>query len=236
LSSEYSRAVQQISELGGREADLWRPVLDVIPLEGASVSTVADFLGAETVSASDDLAARIDELQFDLGEGPCWDAVSSRRPVYEPNLAAPTTIRWPSFTAALAGDGVGALFAFPLVFGTLALGAMDLYARAPGDLSEEHSRDALGLAHAVAKMVLTRAITTSADPEGVDASPFSRRSLHQATGVVISQVGASPEDARLLIHAHAFASGRPVIEVAEDILNRRLDFSSERNAIRSSDD
>lgn len=31
-------------------------------------------------------AARIDEVQFDLGEGPCWNAVATGRPVLLPYL------------------------------------------------------------------------------------------------------------------------------------------------------
>ena len=49
----------------------------VFPVTGSAVSTVGGFLGSETVAASDEYAARLDELQFDLGEGPCWDAVRS---------------------------------------------------------------------------------------------------------------------------------------------------------------
>jgi hypothetical protein len=57
----------------------WR-FLEMFPVSGAAVSTVGDLLGSETISASDALAFRMDELQFDPGEGPCWDAMNFVRP------------------------------------------------------------------------------------------------------------------------------------------------------------
>lgn len=45
--------------------------------------------------------------------------------------------------------------------------------------------------------------------------------------MVIAQLGVAPEDAALIIRAHAFSTGRPVQEISEDILAFRLDFSEE---------
>ncbi|WP_411721609.1 hypothetical protein [Mycetocola sp.] len=50
------------------------PLSDALPATGVAISTLGAFLGNETVAATDEIAARLDELQFDLGEGPCWDA------------------------------------------------------------------------------------------------------------------------------------------------------------------
>ena len=62
-------------------------------------------LVSETLSASDKQAARLDELQFDLGEGPCWDALRLVEPVLEPDLRNPVR-SWPAFTDAIR-DEVG---------------------------------------------------------------------------------------------------------------------------------
>jgi hypothetical protein len=61
------------------------------------------------------------------------------------------------------------------------------------------------------------------DPgEGISA--FSRRLIHQATGVVLASIEVSAEDARLVIQGHAFAAGKPMMTVAQDILDGRLRF------------
>jgi hypothetical protein len=50
---------------------------------------------------------------------------------------------------------------------------------------------------------------------------------------VIAQLGTSPDDAELLIQGQAFAEGRTMREVADDILSRRLRFSLEGNRIEA---
>jgi hypothetical protein len=232
-----SGAVDALAALSGRESELWRPVLEVIPVEGAAISTIADFLGMETVSASGALAARLDELQFDLGEGPCWDAMRQERPVLEPDIRASGRTDWPAFSRAIIEHDVGAIFAFPLVFGPLQLGAMDLYSHRPRELSPAEEQQSGILATVISRMVLDRAIRRADEPDILgEPDQFSRRLIHQATGMVLAQLDISAEDARLLIQGHAFALNRPMREIAEAILDRRLDFSTGQNGFASSDD
>jgi hypothetical protein len=61
---------------------------------GAAVSTMCGPVATDTVCATDDVAFRIDELQFDLGEGPCWEAFTGRRPVLVPDLSLNPQIEW----------------------------------------------------------------------------------------------------------------------------------------------
>ena len=79
-------ASDALSDSRGQISELARPFLHFLPVSGASVSTFGSFLQAETVSATDARAGRVDELQFDLGEGPCWDALAQRRPILAPDL------------------------------------------------------------------------------------------------------------------------------------------------------
>ena len=44
----------------------------------------------ETVACSDELAGRVNGLQYKLGEGPCLTALADRAPVYCADLAAPS--------------------------------------------------------------------------------------------------------------------------------------------------
>ncbi len=237
MAGNFSDAVDSLSQLSGRESELWRPVLDVIRVEGAAISTIADFLGTETVSASSPLAARLDELQFDLGEGPCWDAMRQGRPVLESDLRAHPQTYWPAFSRAISEQEVGAIFAFPLVFGPLKLGAMDLFTPGPRQLSSREERQSGILASVISRIVLDRAIRRADEPDLlVPEDQFSRRLIHQATGMVLAQLGISASDARLLIQGHAFALNRSMREIAEEILERRLDFSRSMGGFASSDE
>lgn len=205
-------------------AALCEPYLREFPVTGAAVSTVAGFFRGETIEASDATAARLDEIQLDLGEGPCWDAVRSRHPVLLPDSSAAAPGRWPLFSAAVDHERVRSLYAFPLRLGTLDVGAVDLYSERPVELPAPAVTALSALATDTALGVLGRLLDDVTDPD--DDRPYSRRVVHQATGMVLASLRITPEDALLIIRGHAFAQSRPVMEVAADIVARRIDFAS----------
>ncbi len=213
----------------GAAEEMARRFVRSFPVTGAAVSTLGDLLGVQTVAATDRLAARVDEIQFDLGEGPCWEAVRSRRPVLLPDLRRDGGGAWPVFAEAVWSEGIRALFAFPLLVGPLEIGAVDLYSRRPLTLEAGQTQKAADFADATARQVLQAALQTASaggDDYAEDNQPYSRKIIHQATGMVLAQLGISADDARLVIQAHAFASDRSMMEVARDVLDRRIDFSA----------
>jgi hypothetical protein len=114
--------------------ELCAPFLHALPLTGAAISTLADPFGIETVCASDTTAARLDELQIDLGEGPSWEAMRTGHPVLEPAVHATTTDRWPVMLMAIRDTNAGAVFAFPMRVGAPSVGAVGVYRETPGPL------------------------------------------------------------------------------------------------------
>ena len=229
MTGAFQQAIAALERSGQSPAGFCNPFLDVFPVSGASVATVGDLLGSETLSASDALAARLDELQFDLGEGPCWDALSSGRPILEPDLRQHARATWPAFSAAVADDDISSIFAFPLSVGPLRIGAIDLFSSAPLSLNRTQTRQADAMADVVSRHVLRRALTAVGhDDEEAGAevgNAYSRRLLHQASGMVLAQLDVSADDARLVIHGHAFATSRAVMDVAQDVLDGRLNFA-----------
>jgi hypothetical protein len=224
----FQAASDALATAGGRVSRLAEPFLRLLPVSGASISTFGPLLGPETVSATDTRAGHVDELQFDLGEGPCWDALSTRRPVLEPDLLAHSGTPWPAFSEAIRDEGIGALFAFPLVFGPLDIGAVDLYSVEPVSLSLKQQRQTLALSAIVSRLLLRHAVDQAAGLG--ETTPFARREVHQATGMVVAQLGTKPGDAYLIIQARAFAEGRTMQQVARDVIERRVRFSDDPSA------
>ena len=231
--STYGRSAFDAAKLAmaterGRSG-LFVPFVDLFPVNGAALSLLGERVGQSTLSASNPTAARLDELQFDLGEGPCWEALASRGPVLAPDIDHHDPAAWPTFSQALHNDEdmppVGAMFAFPLAVGALDLGAVDLYSHTPTDLSAQQVEDASSLA-SLASIRVLRLVMEASEP-GASTEIGTRREVNQATGMVLAQLGISAEDAGLLLRAHAFATGRTVLEVAVDVIDRRLDFSAE---------
>jgi hypothetical protein len=159
------------------------------------------------------------------------DAVSSGAPVIVPDLKQPADVlveRWPTFMEAAAAAGVRALFALPLRIGAISVGALDLYRDLTGDLREDEVTAALMAADAAALALLN----LDTKREGAfDVDPNSRSTyelqVHQATGMVMVQADVGVEDAFLMLRARAFASDRSLREVAMDVVDLRLRFSSE---------
>jgi hypothetical protein len=201
------------------ETELATPFLTLIPGDGASVATYGHLAGNETISASNSRAGRIDQLQFSLGEGPCWDALHDNRPVLEPDVRNHPTNRWPLFLPAAADVGVGALFAVPLRFGPFLLGAVDVYAEKALQVHPEQAEAATVLAGTISRWLLQRVITRHSD-----RSPhrFQQRAIHQAAGVVLAQLGLAPADAYLFIGAHATVRDEDIADSANLILTRQL--------------
>lgn len=229
MAGDFDAAARELSSAFTARRSYCAPFLSVIPVTGAAISTIGTLVAPETLCATDGPAARLDELQFDLGEGPCWEALATGRPVLERDVRTSTRDAWPAFTEAIRGLPVRGMFAFPLTIGRMNVGVIDLYSEEPTDLQDHHQRDVTALADIAARQVLRELVMRSGDEEedGVArGGEFSRRTVHQATGMVLAQLNVSAEDAMLILRAHAYASGRTVRDVADDVLARRLDFAT----------
>lgn len=201
-----------------------------LEVDGAAISLLTASTLRETLYATDATAELLEDLQFSLGEGPCVDAATSGGPVLIADLNDPAqTSRWPMYAAAVVDQArVSAVFTFPLQWGPINLGVLDLYRRDPGPLSSAQVRDAISASDAAALMLL--ALRTDPDPEGDevwDRSWSKRAEIHQATGMVIAQLGINPTDAFARLRAHAFTEGVSLSDVARDVVARRLHFTED---------
>jgi hypothetical protein len=213
-----------------------RACVEGLAVDGAALSLLTAQEAGRTLHATDATAELLEELQFTLNEGACIEAATSGNPVFVDDLSEATEVaRWPTFAAAVIEQtNVRAVFALPLQWGTTNLGVLDLYRRMPLGLSDEQQRDALSAVDTAALMMLTLR-TDPPGPNGLtswgaswlDPMAASRVEIHQATGMVLMQLNLSAADALARMRAHAFVEGRLLIEVARDVVARRLDFTEE---------
>ncbi len=194
-----------------------------LDVQGASISLYTTSSARQLLYATDATAALLEELQFTLGEGVSLWAATTGRSVLVPDLDDPSdTAQWPVFAAAaIEQAGVNALFALPLQWGTIRLGVLSLYRTAPGSLRDEQWRDAMSAAD-LATLVLLGLRTDPGDQQWLDRSTRGRAEIHQATGMVMAQLGISAQDAFARLRAYAFAEQRPLGEVAHEVVSRRL--------------
>lgn len=209
-----------------RSDGLCAPFVDLLPITGASIS-VFGLPGRQlALCSSDTVAARLEEIQFDLGEGPDWVVARTGRAVISSDIANDPHPGWPVFAAAVADLKVGALFAFPVKVGAVTVGVVDLYRTTPGVLDTHALSLARTLAHAVATPAVRAAVRSANDDATLEnrTDPAIRREVHQAIGMILIQLETTATEAFSLLRAHAFARGRTVEDVANDVVARRLDF------------
>ncbi len=201
---------------------------EALQVTGAGITLMSDH-HAVPVSASDHRAGALDELQFELGEGPSPDAYACGAPVSEPDLAHARRARWPTFIPPALEIGARGVFAFPLAAGDRPIGVLTLYRDTAGKLTEEQTADSIVVADLLARTMLDRQSRglpgTLADDIG--GSNVHRAEVHQASGMIAVQLGIGVSEALVRLRAHAYATERTVADVSADVVSRRLRLGPE---------
>lgn len=203
---------------------------DTLPVSGVGMALMTDGGHKGAIAATDGPARLMEDLQFTLGEGPCIEASREGRPVLQPDLARTGTARWPVFGPAVLEAGIAAIFALPLQVGWIRLGVLDIYRDTAGNLDNEELAQALAFADA-AVVILVHLQSQVAAGEGMHPqlteTSGNRPEIHQATGMISVQALVGLTEAFLLLRAHSFSAERSILDVARDVVARRLRFPPE---------
>jgi hypothetical protein len=210
-----------------------------LPLDRAALTLMTRPDQQQPLWVSDEVAGELDELQFSLGEGPCVQAFADRRPVLVADLKEQGDCPWPVFAAAALRTPVRALFVLPVQAGAITVGILDLYRDTPGMLDADQLAGALRAADAAmwSLLGLLDGMTGDGKPadgkpaDGADGRPptseLHRIEVYQATGMILQQTQVSPNVALSMLRAYAFAHNQTILEVAREVVVRRLRFDKE---------
>ncbi len=121
-------------------------------------------------------------------------------------------------------------FAFPLMWGGQALGALDVYSQRRGDLTPDQVEDSMMLADLAALAVEHFDAASTIDGVDLAAEPsdtwIHSAVVHNASGMVSAQLDIHVDEALLRMRAVAFVTGRPLADIARDVLDRQLRIQS----------
>jgi hypothetical protein len=207
-----------------------RACVDGLDVDGAAISLLTGSADRQTLAATDGTAELLEELQFTLNEGACMEAASTGRPVLVADLRESSEVgRWPIFAAAvMERSPVRAVFALPLQWGAVNLGVLDLYRLEPGSLDDEQLRDAISSADLAALLMLGLRTDPDNGSDGwLDHAVAYRAEVHQAAGMVSVQLDISAAEALARLRAHAFVHSQLLVDVARDVVVRRLAFTED---------
>ena len=190
--------------------------------DGGAITLAYTHVERVTLSTTDDTALVIEETQDVMGQGPGHDAFTTgayaRFDLLDVDGPDP---RWP----LLESDSLTALapvvvHALPMGQGEdRVIGVLTLYQR--GTDREIDLDAALLVAQVLAAALLADAPTVHDTGQG----PWHERAeVHQATGMVVAQLGLHEDDALALLRAHAYSHDQSVSRSAHDVLSHHLTF------------
>lgn len=197
----------------------------ILGTDGVSLTLEAATTERLTVAATDDVAARLEQLQDVCSQGPCWDAQLTGDP-QDFVLTGDVGDRWPQFTpAAFAAVGARRLISLAMHPQGQIIGALSAHL-SPGTALAVDLGSAQFMADAIGAALLLDPLGAAGVGEGAEpAGPWSGRvQVQQATGMVIAQLSITAADALALLRAHAFAHNSTVDRIAEQVLDRTLVF------------
>ncbi|MET0931191.1 MAG: ANTAR domain-containing protein [Aeromicrobium sp.] len=199
---------------------LCEAVRRLLEADGTALTMVSPS-GAIVVAATDDLSHQLEDLQQVVGQGPSRDAFL-RRTVQTADFELCDNERWSlMFEHSRHLEFHGKLIVVPLQPSTELVGLLS--ARGPADSFAVGPTASAFVGSAIGAALLQ-------EPEMEVSSPAfthawaSRAQIHQATGMVMAQVGVTSQDALALMRGHAFLNGTELLHVAELLVDRHISF------------
>ncbi|HEY1133815.1 MAG TPA: GAF and ANTAR domain-containing protein [Nocardioides sp.] len=219
-----------MNDLSGRMAELARDLdrergtvdtaeyvvqaaLETIPsCAGAGLTLVRRDGSFETVAATNDAVRKGDRLQYELGEGPCVQAIRDDAVIHSYDLRADD--RWPQWVAQVVPSiGARSMLAVRLWTRREDLGALNLYSSVVGGFDHDEREAALTLAaHAAV------ALAASTDVDEMHAAMDRRTRIGAAIGIVMERHGLTQPVAFEVLRRLSQEQNRKLHEVAGDIV------------------
>ena len=140
----------------------------------------------ETAAPTDDLICELDAAQYELEEGPCYEAATDTVHVVSPHLA--DDLRFPRYAPVAVAAGIQAQAGIRLFDGQQSRGALNLYAEEAGAFEDLGTVGELFSHQAAMALEYAREITQ------LQQAVRTRQTIGQAVGVVMQQFGL--DDAR----------------------------------------
>ena len=168
---------------------------------------------AESVAATDAIAAEADSLQDELQDGPCVDATFEGENFTIHDLR--TDERWPTWASRAAALGLRSSLSIRLSSNDVTIGALNLYSDTPGTFDGDQDVAMIFASHAAAAM------STSQLVSGLRNALDSRHTIGIAQGVLAVRYDISYERAFQVLHRFSNEHNLKLRDLAEQVLERR---------------
>jgi len=217
VAETMSAVTRWVDAAGGHLDGLAEATLERMPgAEGVSVSLLER--GHFTTQASThDWARDADDLQYELGHGPCVEAVLDEGVYASGDVASDP--RWPDWGArVLADHGIHSVLANRLVLhgDRPALASLNVYSRTRDAFDEEAVH--LGVLLAAHGSLLVSALMARDAADHLAEALKTNREVGVAMGVLMHRHRLTRDEAFDLLRVASQTAARPLVEIATEVV------------------
>jgi GAF domain-containing protein len=173
---------------------------------------------AGTVASSSERAQKLDELQYDYGDGPCLKAAREHVLVHVADLH--DDARWPEYRARVLDEGVRSILGVPIAIDSGNAAGLNLYSNEAGRFDDEAIESARQYARQASRALsLAVRLARHRDIEAdLEAALESRTAVALAIGIIMGQNRCSQEEAFALLRSASSSRNIKLRELAADLV------------------
>jgi GAF domain-containing protein len=191
---------------------------EIVPGSSGAGVSIIDEDHRRSSGSTDDRVLQADNLQYELGEGPCLTAAAERRLIRIDDLSADR--RWPRWGRKAAKLGLRAAMSAPLVAADASLGAIKVYAEGP-DAFDARSEQLLTLFATQAALLVANLQTHERAKrlsDGMRQAIHERDVINVAKGVLMGRNAVNEEAAFGILLARAADDGTTLADAARTVV------------------
>jgi GAF domain-containing protein len=212
---QVAKTMGEASSLDETLLSITRSACETIPgVDFASISARYRDGHLVTLAPTAEVISRADSLQYEFGEGPCYEAATQERTVDSDDLASDA--RWPRYGPAAVALGLKAQLALELHDGPESTGALNLYSAERGILTGQRDLAELFAVYAAMAMGHVRTV------DGLVKALATRKLIGAAIGITMERYQIDEEHAFKFLVRVSQTSNVKLRDVADQLVNGRL--------------
>ncbi|WP_110180780.1 ANTAR domain-containing protein [Nocardioides solisilvae] len=228
IPDDVSRALTALAEIVYDRPDypdvyaaITRTALEVVP--GCHHAAISVLVGGGELTAhgaTSPLAQKIDDMEGELREGPCYDAIVEEAFQMESDLTDGCT--WPELgRRVLAETPVRGMIGYRIRVGSRKAGALNIFSETPGALDERSA--SIGAVLAAFASIALGAAAHAQQAGTLREGLVSNRVIGKATGLLMAAHGISDEEAFQVLRRASQELNIKLGSVAQKVLDGQLE-------------
>lgn len=215
VAEQFALISEDLLADNGRSTTLDRVVemaVQTIPTaDGCGITIRRGNKAVETPACTSRLIKELDELQYVVQEGPCWDSTWTLETNTIPDLRIEQ--RWPQWTPAAARAGIRSVLSVRVATAARLVGALNLYAHRPDAFDDTDAATASIFARHAANAL---AVADRADH--LRTALLTRQAIGAAQGMLMQRFGLTLDQSFELLRRYSQDNNLKVRDLAERLV------------------